>query len=84
MSAEPLRHMDQAHRPFPHDALRPQVTEVFMLNGKGWASPDLAALLRDHSHAMVRQACDELGLDPRRQNIFTLRCHLEQQEERLK
>jgi len=86
MSADfcPLRHLDQAHRPFPPSAWRPQVTEVFSLNGKGWCSPELTELLRDFGSELVRQACDDLDLDPRRQNIPALRTRLEAMEARLK
>ena len=41
-------------------------------------------LLRDFTAAMVRQACDELGIDARRSNVAALRRHLEAQEAKLK
>lgn len=58
--------------------------EMFMLNGKGWHSPELSALCKEFPDSMIRQACDELGLDPRRQNVARLREHLEAGEARLK
>jgi hypothetical protein len=86
MSAAGLRYPpgDNGHRPFPSDMLTPGICEPFVLNGKGWASPELSALCRDFGHAQVRSACAALDLDPRRQNVAALRAHLEAQEARLK
>lgn len=62
----------------------PEVTEAFLLNGKGWWSPELSVLRRDFGDGLVRQACDELGLDPRRQNVPALWAHLVREEDKLK
>lgn len=62
----------------------PEVTDPFLLNGKGWLSPELSVLRRDFGDGLVRQACDELGLDPRRQNVARLRGFLERWEARMK
>jgi hypothetical protein len=63
---------------------RPEITQVFNLNGVGWYSPELTELLRDFGPGLVRQACDELGLDARRTNTNALRRHLNEMEARLK
>ena len=63
---------------------RPEVAAVFTLNGKGWCSPELSALLVDFGPGLVRQACDELNLDARRTNIPALREHLTAEEAKLK
>jgi len=76
--------MDQAHRPFPPSAWRPQVTEVFLLNGKGWCSPELTELLRDFGRAQVLDACNHIDIDARRTNVPRLRSYLEAQEAKLK
>jgi len=85
----PLISDDQGYRPFPHnmmsrDYARPETVEPFMLNGRGWWSPELSELLCDFSRALVTQACDELNLDARRTNINELRKHLQDAEDRLK
>jgi hypothetical protein len=56
----------------------------FMLNGKGWTSPELEALRVDFSDGLIRQACDVLGLDARRGNVAALRARLEAWEGGLK
>ena len=77
MTAKPLRHHDQAHRPFPPSAWRPCATDVLILDGQGWCSPELTALMADFGVAAVTAACRRLDLDARRQNIPALRAHLE-------
>jgi len=72
-----------SHRPHRFNGSLPEVTDVFMLNGKGWHSPELTVLCRDFGRGLVVQACDELNLDPRRQNIAALREHLEAIEGRM-
>jgi hypothetical protein len=62
----------------------PEVTEPFLLNGKGWWSPELSGLRRDFGASLVRQACDELQVDPRPQNVDRLRGFLERWEARMK
>jgi hypothetical protein len=74
----------QSHRPFPHDFRAPEVSEVFMLNGRGWHSPELSVLIRDFGSAQVKQACAALDVDPRRQNVPALRRCLEAMEGAMK
>jgi hypothetical protein len=89
-TAEPLISSDQGLRPFPHNPgasgynHHPETVEPFMLNGRGWYSPELSELLRDFGRPLVTQACDELRLDARRTNINELRKHLQDAEDRLK
>jgi hypothetical protein len=58
--------------------------QPFMMNGRGWWSPELADLMKDFVAAEIRRACDELGMDPRRQNVEALRRYLTAGEARLK
>jgi uridylate kinase len=44
----------------------------------------LTELLRDFGVGLVRQACDELGIDARRTNMNALRRHLNEMEARIK
>ena len=84
VSGEALRSDDQGLRPFPRSLSSFGAADIFKLDGRGWCSPELSMLLRDFTDAMVRQACDELGIDARRSNVAALRRHLEAQEARMK
>jgi hypothetical protein len=79
MTAEALRYPpgDQAHRPHPHNWLKP--ADVFRLNGRGWWSPELSDLLNLVGEDGVRRACEATGLDARRQSVPALRAWLEGQ-----
>jgi hypothetical protein len=62
----------------------PEIVAPFVLNGRGWWSPELYALCVDFNRSDIAAACEEFELDPRRQNVPALRAHLESMEARLK
>lgn len=64
--------------------INPELVEPFCLNGRGWWSPELSALRVAFGDGLLRQACEALELDARRQNVPALREWLEGQEDRLK